>query len=83
MGIKSLEFTKDWTNPEDFPTTASNETQARANIQLLHNEIKEYLNKTVKPVLDAAVIGYLTDEVTGKKYRIGFENGNPFFEEVL
>lgn len=82
MGLPKLQFSKDWTNPQDFPAVASDETQARQNIQLLHNETKEYINGQVLPVVDAAVLGFITDEATGKKYRIGFANGRPFYEEV-
>lgn len=54
MALKKLSFTKDWTDPEDFPPVAANATQARANIQLLHDETKAYLNETVTPAVDKA-----------------------------
>lgn len=51
MSIGGLEFTKDWTNPVDFPTYEDNETQVRADIQCLYDEIKNYINRTLLPGL--------------------------------
>ena len=51
MSINGLEFTKDWTNPVDFPTYEDNETQVRADIQCLYDEIKNYINRTLLPGL--------------------------------
>lgn len=48
--ISSLSFTKDWTNPEDFPTVQTDEDQVRADMQVLYNEIKSYINGTLIPV---------------------------------
>ena len=39
-----LTFSKDWTNAEDFPTYEANEEQVRADMQLLHNETRDYIN---------------------------------------
>ena len=39
-----LTFTKDWTRAADFPTYEPDETQVRADLQLLHNEAKAALN---------------------------------------
>lgn len=51
MDVKELTFTKDWTNPEDFPVVVNDAVQARKNIQLLHDEVKQYLNETIVPSL--------------------------------
>ena len=50
-GIGKLSFTKDWSkmNPPDFSTYEDSEEQVRADIQLLYNEIKDYLNNTIQP----------------------------------
>lgn len=53
--IDKLSFTKDWTNPEDFPTVASDAVQARANIQRLHDETRDYLNTVMNPVVQEAM----------------------------
>lgn len=49
--IANFSFTKDWTNPTDFPTIVSGETQVRADMQLLHDEAKAYINNTLLPQL--------------------------------
>ena len=57
--IDGLTYTKDWTNPADFPTYQSEETQVREDIQLLYDEIRNYINTT----LVNKILG-LTVEVT-------------------
>ena len=45
MSFDRLSFTKNWTNPSDFPTMESNEAQVRADMQVLHDESKGGLNR--------------------------------------
>ena len=60
--FEALRFTKDWTNPADFPTYEPNEVQVRADMQLLFNEIKYYLNGVLSPaVKEAAALGGVKD----------------------
>lgn len=40
----SLTFTKDWESQDDFPTIETDETQVRADMQYLYNEIRDYVN---------------------------------------
>ena len=51
MSISNLTFTKDWTNPADFPTVETSEVQVRQDLQLLHDETKEKLNEII-PVIN-------------------------------
>lgn len=51
MSIDSFSFTKDWTNPVDFPTYEDNETQVRDDMQYLFNELKAYINEILLPGL--------------------------------
>ena len=44
MSLDKLNFTKDWTKPEDFSTVETNEERVRADQQLLFDE------KTGKPL---------------------------------
>ena len=44
MSYTKLTFTKDWNNPEDFPTIETSEAQVRADIQLLYDECKDAIN---------------------------------------
>lgn len=63
LEIANLRYTKDWTNPSDFPTYEPNETQVRADMQYLFNEIKTWLNETLIPaVQSAAEMGGATGE---------------------
>lgn len=45
MSFNRLSFTKNWTNPTDFPTVESDEAQVRADMQILHDESKNGLNR--------------------------------------
>ncbi len=47
MAVTALVFTKDWTNSDDFPAIEPSELQARADLQLLHNETKTKLNELI------------------------------------
>lgn len=53
-GLGKLIFTKDWSkmNPPDFPTHEDNEATVRADIQLLYNEIRDYLNNILHPAVN-------------------------------
>lgn len=44
MSIADLTFTKEWTDPSDFPTLEPNETQVRADMQYLFDEIRDFIN---------------------------------------
>ena len=44
MALTKLEYTKVWTDPDDFPTVETDETQVREDIQLLYDEAKDALN---------------------------------------
>ena len=69
MSLSTLNYTKDWTNAEDFPTVQTDENQVRADQQFLFNEIKDYLNDKLIPGIESAievacqdlVVGQLTD----------------------
>lgn len=52
MDIEQLNFTKDWTKPEDFPTLETDETKVRSDMQLLFNEIRQYLNGVLSPKVE-------------------------------
>lgn len=65
--LAELQFTKDWTNPSDFPTYEPNETQVRADQQFLFNEIKAFINgKLVPAIKSAAQTGGGGGSVTGE-----------------
>ena len=49
--INELEYTKDWTDRDDFPTKEYAESQVRADIQYLFDEIRSYINTTLVPLL--------------------------------
>lgn len=53
MALDKLQFTKNWNNPDDFPTVELSEEKVRADMQLLHDEVKNYLNDTLIPAVVA------------------------------
>ena len=53
--LEKLEFSKDWTKAEDFPTYEPDESQVRADLQLLHNEAKAAINALVGGHVDVAI----------------------------
>lgn len=57
VSIQKFEFTKDWTNPTDFPTFQPDEKQVREDQQELHNQTRDFINN----VLLAAVIKVISD----------------------
>ena len=52
MALDKLKFTKDWNNPEDFPTLELDETKVRSDMQFLYDEIKKFLNEKLIPSLE-------------------------------
>lgn len=75
MDNMKLNFSKDWRNPADFPTIEPNETQVRADMQLLYTEIQTFLNETLIPAmrqLENPTIDRLPieNEVSGSEARI-------------
>lgn len=47
MSFTQFAFTKNWENKEDFPTYEENETQVRADMQCLYDELKVGLNRLI------------------------------------
>lgn len=72
MEIPKLKFTKLWTNHEDFPTVETREEVVRSDMQLLFNEIRDYINTTLSGVV--STIGDTLTALQGKAGagRIGF-----------
>ena len=53
MALSKISFSKNWTNPDDFPTYEGTESKVREDMQLLHDETKEFINNTLTTELDA------------------------------
>lgn len=72
MEIPKLKFTKLWTNHDDFPTVETREEVVRSDMQLLFNEIRDYINATLSGVV--STIGDALTALQGKAGagRIGF-----------
>lgn len=69
MSLSKLKYTKDWRNPYDFPTYSSDETQIRADMQLLFDEACTALNKLIDD-LDASEIPFApTPEIQASDVR--------------
>ena len=52
--ITPLQFTKDWRNPNDFPTYQTDEAKIREDNQILHDEARDYINNQIVPQLNKA-----------------------------
>ena len=67
MAVSNFNFSKDWNNAEDFPPVVNNSNQARQNIQLLHDETKNFINNVLVPAITALEmsIGSLGKQVGG------------------
>lgn len=48
MAVEPLVFTKDWNSSSDFPALEPSEIQARADLQLLHDEAKTKINELIE-----------------------------------
>lgn len=72
MEIPKLKFTKLWTNHDDFPTVETREEVVRSDMQLLFNEIRDYINATLSGVV--STLGDTLTALQGKSGagRIGF-----------
>lgn len=55
MEIPELNFTKLWTNRDDFPTVEVREDVVRSDMQLLFNELRDHLNQKVRPAIQDLV----------------------------
>ena len=63
--LAKLEFSKDWTKAEDFPTYEPDESQVRADLQLLHNEAKAAINALVDKLESAEFASHLAVSAEG------------------
>ena len=63
--LEKLEFSKDWTDAEDFPTYEPDESQVRADLQLLHNEAKAAINALVDKLESAEFTSHLAVSAEG------------------
>jgi len=59
MAFEPLEFTKNWENSEDFPTYEPDESQVRADLQWLHNETRDGLNRLIAALNDPGAAAQL------------------------
>ena len=50
-----MQFSREWTDPEDFPTYEGSEEQVRADMQSLHTEMQTYVNQTVVPKINEVI----------------------------
>lgn len=63
--LEKLEFSKDWTDAEGFPTYEPDESQVRADLQLLHNEAKAAINALVDKLESAEFASHLAVSAEG------------------
>ena len=63
--LEKLEFSKDWKNAEDFPTYEADESQVRADLQLLHDEAKVAINALVEKLESEEFASHLAVSTEG------------------
>lgn len=74
-----LSFTKNWENPDDYPTIETDEMKVRQDMQSLHDEVKNFLNNELIPRVveeDATVDAWRASEetrVTNEETRVANE----------
>lgn len=54
--FEKLSYSKDWNNTSDFPTYEENETRVRADMQLLHDEVKDFINEKLIPGIETLAV---------------------------
>ena len=59
MAFEKLQFTKSWESDQDFPTYEPSEAQVRADLQLLHDEARDGLNRLVDALNDPTAAAQL------------------------
>ena len=64
--ISKLSFDKSWTSKSDFPSVEPDETQARADMQYLHDRVKDYINNTLVPAIQNGEITNVAVDATGQ-----------------
>jgi len=52
MAIDQFSFSKTWRSASDFPTYEPDETQVREDLQCLHDELANYINNEIIPVVN-------------------------------
>lgn len=70
MAFPKLKFNKDWRNPSDFPTYEASEEQVRADMQELHNETAEFINRVLAAYIELSYMP-LTGGALGGDLRMG------------
>lgn len=65
MAFQSLTFTKSWEDPADFPTYEPDEAQVRADLQYLHNEMRDAFNGLVASLNATSAAANLPISVPG------------------
>lgn len=77
----SLNYTKNWESQDDFPTIETDETQVRADMQCLFDEIAAYINGDFRDYVvstgaaEAARVAQENARVANENTRILSENG--------
>lgn len=69
-----LEYTKDWKNPEDFPTYQPREEEVRADMQRLFDEMRDAFNNFLEGVAASYIPFTKTSEIDETDVQAAIEN---------
>ena len=59
MAFEPLNYSRSWENPTDFPTYEPDEGQVRKDLQLLHDEARDAINRLVQALNDPTAAALL------------------------
>lgn len=85
LTVAELEYTKDWKDPNDFPTYEPDEIKVREDMQFLYDEIRDYLNDELIPGFEGLAddMDAMVDEVATAIINIVEEVNNKIPETIL
>lgn len=69
-----LEYTKDWKNPEDFPTYQPREEEVRADMQFLFDEMRDAFNSFLEGLAASVLPFTSSDSVPASNVQAAIEN---------
>jgi hypothetical protein len=76
-----LSFTRNWENPDDYPTIETDEQKVRHDMQSLHDEVKDFLNNELIPRV-VAEDATLDDWQAAEDQRVSNEETRVANEEI-
>lgn len=74
MPFNKLAFTKNWNDPDDFPTFEDDEAQVRRDMQYLFDEIRDFINSLIDSLRARSLPFDRTPEIDSSTVQNAIEN---------